>query len=182
MLLTDSSPSSSLYLAFTLYSGLPGGVKFPVLSCQPHVISRQMQPASHPLATFLVVMQTIGFVCDHYFFWFINWGLSFYTKRIVRHIQECGLLKVEFMNASANCICFLANNPFFRKAREKYWINKYRATKFGGNKKKSSRSQEKRNLRVFHIKSTSIPPFFWEDFSFYVQCSKSAPWLRSPSK
>ena len=31
-----------------------------------------------------------------------------------------------------------ANNPFVRKAREKYWINKYRATKFGGNKKKSS--------------------------------------------
>ena len=31
-----------------------------------------------------------------------------------------------------------ANNPFVRKAREKYWINNYRATKFGGNKKKSS--------------------------------------------
>ena len=25
-----------------------------------------------------------------------------------------------------------ANNPFVCKAREKYWINNYRATKFGG--------------------------------------------------
>ena len=31
-----------------------------------------------------------------------------------------------------------ANNPFIRKVREKYWINKYRAIQFGGNMKKSS--------------------------------------------
>ena len=31
-----------------------------------------------------------------------------------------------------------ANNPFTRKVREKYWINKYRAIKFGENTKKSS--------------------------------------------
>ena len=31
-----------------------------------------------------------------------------------------------------------SNNPFTRKAREKFWINKYRAIKFGENTKKSS--------------------------------------------